>query len=299
VKHNKIDQFTFLFLTDTHIGNDGTGWGHHPVRPDLVPRLIESLKEWIDDNSIDMLLHGGDIIDDGSVEQQLVAKEIFSQLPVPVRLCLGNHDVTSENSLSNWLPAAPEFFENKTFDYIIESDLVDLYVLACGWSCENQREALWWNRELPAIPAVFLEQLDWLEKNLSERRKRPAILAVHASLDPLPERLTGQNEPTHVPPDEFSGAILNLLNQYSNVKLVLSGHCHATCLTRHGSRVHLSTSSFCEPPFQIRKIMITSTNISVKTFNLVDFNKMDIVFLPEKTWTAGKAEDIGLNISLY
>ena len=287
----------FLFITDTHIGNDGSAWGHHPVRPDLVPMLANALGKWMEKHPVDMMLHGGDMTDSGTVDQQMYAKEMWAQLPVPIRLCLGNHDLTYKGAYDNWLSNVPEFFAEGKADYFVECGKADVYVLTCGWLDEGEKLSRWWNRDVDNRPGILPEQLVWLDGSLSNRSARPAIIALHCPLDPLPTALTGADEPIHTPPTGFVEPILSVIDSHRNVKLVLGGHCHASCLTPHDRRIHLTTSAFCEPPFQIRSILIEDETIKVRTFSPVDYRGLGVTFRDERAWSAGRTEDVSADIS--
>jgi len=288
--------FSFLYVTDTHIGNDGTGWGHHPIRPDLVPVLVEALGRWIEEHPVQMLLHGGDMTDNGTAEQRARARQIWSQLPVPTRLCLGNHDMADRQAYNEWLREQPQFFPDGKADYVIGCGPVDVYVVTCAWPGENGELSRWWNRTFQDRPGILPDQVRWLEETLSARSDRPAILAVHAPLDPLPPELTGLPQPSHVPPGEFVDVLSGILDRHRNIKLVLSGHCHATCLTDHRGTVHLTTSAFCEPPFQVRRISISKDSIQVQTFCPVDYKRLQAVFRAENAWSAGRDGDLAVEI---
>ena len=293
-----MDCFTILYLTDSHTGNDGAGWGHHPIRPDLIPQMTAALRQRMTTCRVDMILHGGDITDSGSVEQQLQVRKLWSQLPVPIRLCLGNHDLDGEESPETWLTNVPEFFEDNDLDYMIECGPVDVYVLACGWLNDQDKITRCFNPGYSVQPGILPTQLDWLCGLLKSRSHRPAVMAIHAPLDPLPPALTGQEESIHLTPPSYTQPIINLLNRFPNVRLVLSGHCHATCLTRHGNRVHLTTSAFCEPPFQIRAITINKNVIRVRTISPVDYKQLQVVCHSENLWTFGRNYDLTVNIPI-
>jgi hypothetical protein len=293
-----VDRFTFFYLTDSHTGNDGTGWGHHSSRPDLLPQLIAALKHRMTLCPVDMILHGGDITDNGTVQQQLLVKKLWSQLPVPIRLCLGNHDLDGEESPETWPANVPEFFEDNELDYMIECGPADVYVVACGWLNNHDRVSRWFNANYSNRPGILNTQLKWLSGRLTSRAHRPAILAIHAQLDPLPPTLTGLEKPVHLAHPNYTQPIFDLLNRFPNVKLVLSGHCHATCLTRHGSRVHLTTSAFCEPPFQVREISIEYNIIRVRTICPVDYEQLQVVCQSENRWSFGRECDLTVIIPL-
>ena len=286
----------FLYITDTHIGNDGSGWGHHPLRPDLIPRLINALEKWIEKHPVNMVLHGGDMIDSGAAEQQMQAKEMWAQLSVPVRLCLGNHDVACEGAYNNWLSNVPELFLEGKADYFVECGKADVYVLACSWLNEDGELSQWWNRDVQDRAGILPEQLAWLDGALSNRSDRPAIVALHCPLDPLPTALTGACEPIHVPQRSYVESMLSVINAHGNVKLVLGGHCHATCVTSYDERTHLTTAAFSEPPFQIRRISIDDEVIKVRTFSPVDHRQLEVTFRAERAWSAGRAGDTSVDI---
>ena len=293
-----MSTFSFVYITDTHIGNDGTGWGHHPLRPDLLSKMMPGLCDLVEEYSCEFVLHGGDVIDNGSIGQQKDAARLMEQLPVPVLLSLGNHDLAERDSYSRWLAEYPGFFRDGRADYVVACGGVDVYVLTCLWLGENRSPGYWWNTENESQHEIGDRQLEWLEVMISCRDGRGGIVVMHGSPDPLPVELTGMAEAIHVPSPSFDGPVNEVLDRHENIKLVLSGHCHATCMTRHGGRVHLTTSAFCEPPFQVRLVSITNHEIEVRTVCPVDYEQLGVCVNEENRWSFGRADDLGVSIPL-
>ena len=292
-----MTEHTFLFVTDTHIGNDGTGWGHHPLRPDLLAQIIPALSEYAQSHAVAFVLHGGDLIDNGLKSQIDQAQELWRRLEAPWYLCLGNHDLAQPESYAHWLSEWPDAFAGPAVDYVINCDIADVYVLANVWPGETAEPSHWWNREYPDCPGILRTQLEWLDEALAARSDRPAILVTHAALDPLPAELTGLGEATHVPAPTYAGPLCDLLARHNHVKLVLSGHCHATCLTRHGQRTHATTSAFCEPPFQMRRVSITPSSITLETLSPIGCESLDVQWNRNNLWSSGRPSDLKAVIS--
>ena len=103
----------FLYIANTHWGSATNGYKVQPKYGDKLPELLGVLKEWIKENGdVDFVLQGGNMIhetDEASIQR---AVELFD-LSVPVHLCVGNHDLTIENGIDEWLRLAPVFSTNQ------------------------------------------------------------------------------------------------------------------------------------------------------------------------------------------
>lgn len=286
-----------VHVTDTHVGNDGTGWGHHPIRPDLVPMLFDALGQWMKKQPVDLLIHTGDAIDRGTKEQRHIMRVLFGKLPTRTALALGNHDVASPDADTGWIADVPEIFPLGKNDLRLESGPVDVIVLANAWLDESNSPRLFWPYGEANEAALSEDQWRWLEEEL-RRSERPVVVCVHSQLDPLPPGLTGLDRPIHEPEPRFAVRINALLDRFPLVRLVLSGHCHATCATRHGDRVNLTTAAFCEPPFEARIIEIDNSSIFVRTFSPLETLPSDVAFNEDVAWTTGRPDDRVLSVRL-
>lgn len=100
-------EYTFLFLSDTHV-IELNGTESDKVMENALPRIelfkdiagissAERFPEWIDyanEKEVDMVLFGGDIIDFPSEGNLKLLKENTDKLSMPFVFTLGNHDWT-------------------------------------------------------------------------------------------------------------------------------------------------------------------------------------------------------------
>ena len=93
----------FLYIADTHLGANPMGYQKQRGYPERLPEILACLRAWLaDEGGVDFILHGGDMVDSATADHIREAAEVF-RFPVPVYLCLGNHDLTGEGSLDDWL----------------------------------------------------------------------------------------------------------------------------------------------------------------------------------------------------
>ena len=112
----------FVYLADTHIGAMPMGFQMQSGYPERIAEIVSALRDWIiDDGHIDFVLHGGDMVDSCSDTNIERAADVFN-LPVPVYLCLGNHDLTRPGAVETWMRLAPCFFPEGRAGYSLESD---------------------------------------------------------------------------------------------------------------------------------------------------------------------------------
>lgn len=80
------DDFVFVHLTDTHIGN-----------PNAATQLQSAITEINSMNPLpDFAVITGDLTAEGNLEQYTTLKNLIDQFNVPVYLIRGNHDVDKD-----------------------------------------------------------------------------------------------------------------------------------------------------------------------------------------------------------
>ncbi len=286
------------YITDTHFGSGEGAWGQQPTYPNLVPELFKDLANYLRNHPVDFLLHGGDLTDSGSEEQQKGACEIAKQLPCPFFLTLGNHDLNTPNALKVWQNKKDVFFGSdatSTCDFIVDLGSATLIGITNTWQDPSCDTAFCWDRELYQLAGITDEQYLWLESQIKDK---PVILSLHETLHPLPPRLTGMDEPIHNPPGPYVDKLTEFVENHPQIKLVLSGHCHATCRTNQNGTTHLTTAAFFEPPFQIRVIEVDDAEINVTTAYPIDLKKYSVAINEDKLWSAGKWYDWRITVKI-
>jgi DNA repair exonuclease SbcCD nuclease subunit len=252
----------FLFLTDTHIGASPIGFHQQSAYPEHAGELVKLAARLAEVHSADFVLHGGDIVDSCTAANIVEAKRIFSEIPLPLYLSLGNHDLDQEDALSRWLASAPEWFPGKQPQYDIHCDSCVIHVVPNQW--EKNRPYYWRQAQEPFFTS---EQLDNLRASLRKDPGKTHILSVHNPIMGVPTSQTGVNWIIHAVPEPFCDIVINLMREFTCLKLVLSGHNHINTLIRNGDGLFVSGSSFVETPFECKLIEITDHMIRIETLS--------------------------------
>lgn len=283
------------FFTDLHFGATGTGFCQQPIFAAGIPRLLERFREAVVSERIDTILIGGDSIDHGSPEAIDRFFPWLAALPADVLLCLGNHDLGDPIAFAHWQAVVRGHPHIHLADAQMATPAVDLCALNTHWLNSSSEAQLHWPLGTNPVAAFAPEQLTRLDTWLSRHSDRPAIVAFHAPLDPLPAALTGLPGPIHDSPTAYTDAITAILAAHPRVKLVLTGHCHATCATRHGGYTHLSLAALSEVPCQYAIIDATVNGIRVELRRLPVLADAP-AFDHAKAWVVGRDSDRALNL---
>ena len=93
---------TIAFITDTHLFRQGDGFHRQPPRIDLMPAITEGLKKQLAEARVDLLIHGGDIVEHANEENIPAGLDMLSGFGVKTVAVLGNHDMISETSCATY-----------------------------------------------------------------------------------------------------------------------------------------------------------------------------------------------------
>lgn len=252
----------FLYIADTHIGADSTGYQQQKKYPEQLTEIMKALRAYIAvNNDIDFVLHGGDMIESTTDENILAAVETFD-LPVPVYLCLGNHDLTESNAVDRWLNLAPHFFVNGSPNYTIESEYCITHVLPSHW---GEKPFFWDNVQRPNFSC---EQVEFLSRGLSVRTDLPHIILTHSPVFGLSVEQTGLSEPYHSPISSFTEEMISIVEKHKSIKCVLGAHNHINMRVDVGGVEFVTVSSLIEVPFEFKLFEVTPQRIEMKTVGL-------------------------------
>ena len=254
----------FVYLCDTHVGGGTEGYRQQPPHREALPELLARLDGWIRDaGDVDFVLHGGDMVDSTTEENLRLAARLF-RLSVPVRLCLGNHDLTRPDALEMWLRIAPEFFPHGAPEYPVESGDVLLYVIPNHWD----ESPYFWEREQDVH--FRPDQIGRMREAVERSPAHTRILATHTQFWGVPEEQTGFDEPFHPPPEAFQRESLDLLAAWGDWRMALSAHMHMDTRRRHGGIDFVATAAFAETPFEFRVVEADGQRIQVSTLSLAE-----------------------------
>jgi len=214
----------FIYLADTHSGADPMGYYMQPADENIA-----------------------------------AAVDLFD-LSVPVYLCLGNHDVTEEDSLYLWVSRAAAMLPGQVPTYTFETADCVIHVAPNQW--EEGAPYVWRQQQQAHL---LDEQMAELHEALRQRPNDPHILLTHSPVLGLPVEQTGYAEPYHAPPETFAGQVLGLVEAHSNIRCVLGAHSHMHMHVEHGGVHYVTTSSWSEAPFEFKVFEVDATGVSMST----------------------------------
>jgi len=282
---------TILFIADTHAGPERPGWSQQTCCRHLMPQIADGVGRLARERGAGLVVHGGDVTDLAELQY---AADMFDRFGTDVAVCLGNHDLMTEGALKAW--RALESDRVRFAPLVIPVGCADLVLANCAWHGEDG-VAMFWDARPPA-EAFAMEQAEWLDAALAAGDgARPTCVVIHAPLDPLPPRLTGEPDDIHLPVPLYVAAVSRVLDDHPRVRLVLSGHTHVNCATWHGRRVHVTTAAAIEVPFEVRLIRFGPKRIRIETLPAIATPE-GVEYDETKAWVGGQPEDRTIEIPL-
>ncbi len=282
----------FAYLTDTHLGAaKEIGWHMQPRIADQG-ELLKNLSRWLKNNDVAFVVHGGDMIDHGSLEEINQASEWYSQLDCPVYLCLGNHDLALPESIEHWRQARGGFLPGGQDCFSVDAGAAVLLVMSHHWDSEVDFQ---WRGS--SEPRLDQRQEDLLRAML-DQANRPVIAVTHAPLNDVSAEQRGEAGAFHLPDASYLAVWKRMAQEYSNLHLVLSGHNHVHSQHDHGSFISCTTAAFGELPAQLRLVTVGSQLIDIKTIALAEALGLSGELNPELAWCIGLERDQSLSIPI-
>ncbi|MDD4181458.1 MAG: metallophosphoesterase [Victivallaceae bacterium] len=278
----------FLYIADTHLGgSDRAGYRQQERYLAHFEHLMAVFAQWIKQRGdIDFVIHGGDMVENSSTQNIVEAVRLFEQLPCPVYLSLGNHDLTEGDSVNKWLALAPDFFCGRSVDFSFVQENVKFDLLSCHWGKQVYR----WNDSEPQIPYLNKEQIGLTARD----RNNYHVLVTHSPVFGLPPEQTGLDKYLHPPVGSFGDTIHRLaLNQ--GISLVLGAHTHMNMHHCKDGIHYVTVSAFSEIPFEFKIFELNGKNISMETVSLVDKVDFNGIYNFDKTYTQGRPCDRSFN----
>lgn len=284
--------FKIAYLTDMHLGGDGTGFHHQPPCQEKIPALVKALSETLRNEGVELLILGGDMTDQGNPDQIRQFQELFLTLSMDVRLVLGNHDLATLESFDAWRGQCPSMFQaddtSPWGDFAIRREGCLLIGLQNTWKTEPNTPDHYWEART-CEGALLAEQIQWFGEIPRTHSSEDVILFLHELLFPLYPEQTGLAEPVHAPTSPVIQELSEMIRQAGNVRMVFSGHCHATSVHWRNGQAFLTTAAFVEPPFQFRLIRIDEKEMDVSTRDFASLAG-DVILDDAKRWVLGTAD---------
>jgi len=249
--------FRFAVISDLHIALPQTVWPH-PQRLHWVEVSIPALERVLEHLcrlDLDFLLIPGDLTQHGEPENHAWLAQRLAQLPFPVYVIPGNHDIPIATGSDTAIHPAefPDYY--RQFGY---QDSEQLY-----YTCEvlpgvrliglNSNQ---FDRQGQQLGRLERTQLQWLERVLAMATEDLILVMIHHNVvehfpdqarHPLGRRYMLRNAPV----------LLNLL-QRAGVQLVFSGHLHVQDISWAQGVYDITTGSLVSYPHPYRILQVRS-----------------------------------------
>jgi len=288
-----LDTLRFVYLTDTHLGCQSSGYQLQTRYPGQEDQLFTRLADWLKEQEVTFVVHGGDLTDHGSREEIDHAGELCERLGVPVYLCLGNHDLAQVDSIGMWRTAKGGLLPDGRECFAVEAGPARLVIVGHHW---HPHVDFHWQDNEPQAPRIDHQQ-EYLLDTLLET-SRPVIAVTHAPLNAVTAEQCGGDEPFHPPHAPYLATWRRLAERHPNLLLALCGHNHAHSQHDHGPFVSCTTAAFGEAPAQLRLVTLTSQKIEVRTLALASVFGLREDLQAERTWCIGPSMDHSFSIAL-
>lgn len=243
--------FRFAIVSDPHIGLPHTIWDH-PTRFHLVEVSIPALNLILDhlqQQTIDFLLLPGDLTQHGEPENHAWLQKRLSNLPFPVYVVPGNHDVPHllPDQRSIGLKDFPYYYQHcgyKNPEQLYYTCEVSPGVQLIGLNSNQFDES---GKQLGRLDE---QQLVWLEQVLRDTKDKLVLVMIHhnvvehlpgQSRHPLGRRYMLENAP-----------VLHKLLKAAGVNLVFTGHLHVQDVAEREGVYDITTGSLVSYPHPYR-----------------------------------------------
>ncbi len=243
--------FRFAVVSDLHVAIPETVW-NHPSRMHLVEVGIPALEQTLDrlaEENLDFLLVPGDLTQHGEAANHAWISERFAQLPYPVYVIPGNHDipVLEKNEQSIAPHEFPHFYrmfgyEDPSRPYYSQQILPGVRLIGLNSNT--------FDRDGKQIGRMDDVQLDWLRETLAKSQDEVVMVMIHHNvLEHLPNQSTqvlGQRYML-----ENASELLGILREH-NVNLVFTGHLHIQDVAYQDGIYDITTGSLISYPHPFR-----------------------------------------------
>lgn len=251
--------FRFAVVSDLHIALPHTIW-NHPSRFHLVEVSIPALEivlEHLEQQKLDFLLLPGDLTQHGESENHAWLQERLSQLPFPVYVVPGNHDVKSAlaDGHSIGLADFPHYYRKFGYD-----NPEQLY-----YTCEVLPKVRliglnsnFFNEQGQQVGRLDNTQLEWLGEVLAKAQDELVLVMVHHNVvEHLPYQSRHELGRRYML--ENAPELLQLLRD-SGVELVFTGHLHVQDIAYCQGVYDITTGSLVSYPHPYRVLQFHQDN---------------------------------------
>ena len=265
--------FRFAIISDLHIALEHTIWDH-PRRFHLVELSIAALEfalERISHLDLDFLLLPGDLTQHGEPENHAWLRDRLLQLPYPVYVIPGNHDIPQKwsNERSTGQAEFPQYYEK--FGYsLAQSDYTCEILPGVRLIGLDSNE---FDEEGKQLGYGYLNegQLEWLAEVLATTSEPMRLVAIHHNvLEHLPDQRNHCLGKRYMLKNSLQ--LISMLKE-AGVHLIFTGHLHIQDIARSGDIYEITTGSLVSYPHPYRLVHVESqgngkTRVNVQSYQI-------------------------------
>jgi 3',5'-cyclic AMP phosphodiesterase CpdA len=245
--------FRFAVISDLHIGLPST-IRDYPQRFHLVEVSIPALEvvlERLEQLDLDFLLLPGDLTQHGEPENHAWLVDRLTQLPYPVYVVPGNHDIPEQQKTAASIGVAdfPVYYQKFGYDtphqpYYSHKILPGVRLIGLNSNAYDPQ-----GNQL-GMGYLDSDQLVWLQEKLAESAGEVVLVMVHHN---VLEHLPGQSQ--HLLGRRYmlenAAELLNLLRS-TGVQLIFTGHLHVQDVAQQQGIYEITTGSLVSYPHPYR-----------------------------------------------
>ena len=272
--------FRFAVVSDLHLALPHTIWDH-PNRFHLVEVSIsafQSVLEHLTQLDLDFLLLPGDLTQHGEPENHTWLQQCLAQLPFPVYVVPGNHDVpvllADQQSIA--FADFPYYYTKYGYEdpqqiYYIRQLLPGVKLIGLNSNSYNDQGE--------QVGCLDAKQLLWLEEVLAASVDELVLVMVHHNVvEHLP------NQSNHPLANRYmlsnSAELLQLLRRYG-VKLVFTGHLHVQDIAYSDGVYDITTGSLVSYPHPYRVLEFHRDNQGKESLQILSHRVESVPEFPD------------------
>jgi 3',5'-cyclic-AMP phosphodiesterase len=263
-----IPKFSFAHITDLHLEIGGTSTWQH--REKSVPLFIDTLRQLGRLQKLKFVIFGGDQVQAGPRDRDslFVFQEWTKQLDLPYYILLGNMEVSP-------VPGASKLSKA---DYLLAWRGRGVGPGRPSWSFEPEKGVRIIGLDVTVDGKPYgkadPEALAWLRNELEASRKARLITIVtHQLLSPTTQKDTMPEWSLWMVQNRIE--VQELLEQYPNVRLVISGHHHVSRVETIGNITYVADPAIVTYPCAFRVFTVSRDGIHLKNIGLDETNMVN------------------------
>ena len=263
-----IPKFSFAHITDLHLDVKGTSTWQH--REKSVPLFIDALRQIGRLPKLKFVIFGGDQIHAGPRDRETlyVFQEWTKHLDMPYLMLLGNAEVSPVPGVSKMTKEA--------------------YLFAWRGRGVAPGRSSWTYNPEPGVRIIGFDvtvagkpygeagpaALKWLANELDASRKmRLVIIVTHQLLLPTNAGDSGPEGALWMVKNH--AAVRILLEQYPNVRMVISGHHHASRVETENGITYVADPAIVTYPCAFRVFTVSRDGIHLRNVGLDEQNSVN------------------------